>query len=58
MESICEYWTTLFELIYSENKRCVLNVTLHLVDGYIQTDVYSTRTATLLYRSLSSLSVS
>ena len=30
-----------FELVYSENKLNVSDVTLHLVDGFIQTDVYS-----------------
>ena len=30
-----------FELVYSDNKLCVLDVTLPLVDGFIHTDVYN-----------------
>ena len=43
------YPTINFELVYSENKLNVLDVTLHLVDGFIQTDVYSKPTDNHLY---------
>ena len=36
-------------MVYSENKLNVLDVTLHLVDGFIQTDVYSNPTDSHLY---------
>ena len=35
------YPTIKFELVHSVSKLNVLDVTLHLVDGFIQTDVYS-----------------
>lgn len=41
-------------LVYSESKVNVLDVTLHLVDGFIQTDIYSKPTDSHLYLSLSS----
>ena len=49
-----EYINTLypmikFELVYSENKLNVVDVTLHLVDGFIQTDVYPKPTDGHLY---------
>ena len=43
------YPTIKFELVYSENKLNVQDVTLHLVDGFIQTDVYSKPTDSHLY---------
>ena len=43
------YPTIKFELVFSENKLNVLDVTLHLVDGFIQTDVYSKPTDSHLY---------
>ena len=43
------YPTIKFELVYSESKLNVLDVTLHLVDGFIQTDVYSKPTDSHLY---------
>ena len=43
------YPTIKFELVYSEYKLNVLDVTLHLVDGFIQTDVYSKPTDSHLY---------
>ena len=43
------YPTIKFELVYSENKLNVLDVTLHLFDGFIQTDVYSKPTDSHLY---------
>ena len=38
-----------FELVHSEFKLNVLNLTLHLVDGFIQTDVYAKPTDSNLY---------
>jgi len=38
-------------LVYSESKLNVLDVSLHLVDGFIQTDVYSKPTDSHLYLS-------
>ena len=35
------YPTIRFELVYSDSHLNVLDLTLHLVDAYIQTDVYS-----------------
>ena len=43
------YPTIKFELVHSESKLNVLDVTLHLVDGFIQTDVYSKPTDSHLY---------
>ena len=43
------YPTIKFELVFSESKLNVLDVTLHLVDGFIQTDVYSKPTDSHLY---------
>ena len=43
------YPTINFELVHSESKLNVLDVTLHLVDGFIQTDVYSKPTDSHLY---------
>ena len=43
------YPTIKFELVYSESKLNVLDITLHLVDGFIQTDVYSKPTDSHLY---------
>jgi len=43
-----------FELVYSESKLNVLDVTLHLVDGFIQADVYSKPTDSHLYLTPSS----
>jgi hypothetical protein len=48
------YPTIKFELVYSESKLSVLDVSLHLVDGFIQTDVYSKPTDSHLYLSPSS----
>ena len=48
------YPTIKFELVHSESKLNVLDVTLHLVDGFIQTDVYSKPTDSHLYLSPSS----
>ena len=46
--------TIKFELVYSKSKLNVLDVSLHLVDGFIQTDVYSKPTDSHLYLSPSS----
>ena len=43
------YPTIKFELVYSDSHLNVLDLTLHLVDGYIQTDVYSKPTDSHLY---------
>ena len=43
------YPTIKFELVYSDSHLNVLDLTLHLVDGYIQTDVYSKSTDSHLY---------
>ena len=43
------YPTIKFELVFSENKLNVLDATLHLVDGFIQTDVCSKPTDSHLY---------
>ena len=43
------YPTIKFKLVYSESKLNVLDVTLHLVDGFNQTDVYSKPTDSHLY---------
>ena len=43
------YPTIKFELVHSESKLNVLDVTLHLVDGFIRTDVYSKPTDSHLY---------
>ena len=43
------YPTIKIELVHSESKFNVLDVTLHLVDGFIQTDVYSKPTDSHLY---------
>ena len=43
------YPTIKFELVHSESKLNVLDVTLHLVDSFIQTDVYSKPTDSHLY---------
>ena len=43
------YPTIKFELVYSDSHLNVLDLTLHLVDGYIQTDVYSKPTDSNLY---------
>ena len=49
------YTTIKFKLVYSENKkRNVSDVILHLVDGFIQSDVYSKPTDSHLYLSRSS----
>ena len=55
-ESFTEYLNSLyptikFELVYFENKLNVSDFTLHLVDGFIQTDVYSKPTDSHLYLS-------
>ena len=41
--------TIKFELVFSESHLNVLDVTLHLVDGFIKTDVYSKPTDSHLY---------
>ena len=43
------YPTIKFELVYSQQTLNVLDVTMHLVDGFIQTDVYSKPTDSHLY---------
>ena len=43
------YPTIKFEMVYSESKLYVVDVTLHLVNGFIQTDVYSKPTDSHLY---------
>ena len=43
-----------FELVYSESKLNVLDFILHLVDGFIQTDVYSKPSDSQLYLPSSS----
>ena len=43
------YPTIKFELVHSEFKLNVLDLTLHLVDGFIQTDVYAKPTHSHLY---------
>ena len=43
------YPTIRFEFVYSDSHLNVLDLTLHLVDGYIQTDVYSKPTDSHLY---------
>ena len=59
LNSFTEYINSLYptiklELVYSEGKFNVLDVSLHLVDGFIQTDVYSKPTDSHLYLSPSS----
>ena len=54
LNSFTEYINSLypmikFELVYSESKLNVLDVELHLVNGFIQTDVYSKPTDSHLY---------
>ena len=43
------YPTIKFALVYSQQTLNVLDVTMHLVDGFIQTDVYSKPTDSHLY---------
>ena len=43
------YPTIKFELVYSESHLNMLDVTLHLIDGFIRTDVYSKPTDSHLY---------
>ena len=43
------YPTIKFELVFSDNHLNVLDVTLHLIDGFIKTDVYSKPTDSHLY---------
>ena len=43
------YPTIKFELVFSERELHVLDLTLHLVDGFIRTDVYSKPTDSHLY---------
>ena len=43
------YPTIKFELVFSESRLNVLDVTLYLVDGFIKTDVYSKPTDSHLY---------
>ena len=43
------YPTIKFELVHLESKLNVLHVTLHLVDSFIQTNVYSKPTDSHLY---------
>ena len=35
------YPTIKFELVFSERELHVLELTLHLVEGFVQTDIYS-----------------
>ena len=44
-----EYPTIKFELVYSERYLNVLDLTLHLTDGYIVTDIYAKPTDSHLY---------
>ena len=49
------YPTIKFGLVFSENKlNMILDITLHLIDGFIRTDVYSKPTDNHLYLSPSS----
>ena len=43
------YPTIKFTLVYSEKELNVLDLTLHLVNGYIETDVYAKPTDSHLY---------
>ena len=43
------YPTIKLELVFSESRLNVLDVTLYLVDGFIKTDVYSKPTDSHLY---------
>ena len=43
------YPTIKFELGFSEHELHVLDLTLHLVDGFIRTDVYSKPIQTVIY---------
>ena len=49
-----EYSTVKFELVYSEGESNVLDLTLHMVDGFISTDVCAKPTVSHLYLPYSS----
>lgn len=48
------YPTIRFELVYSKTRLNVLDLTLHLKDGYVQSDIYSKPTDSHLYLPYSS----